>query len=74
MDFSKILSELHNELDRTEEAIVALERLVASKEKRRGRPPKWLQAVRQTQHAGSSNGNAAGDIAERGNSARAKSL
>ncbi len=53
VDLPKILSELHDELTRTEQAIAALERLVASKEKRRGRPPKWLQAVRQKQQTGS---------------------
>jgi hypothetical protein len=43
MDILKIVAELHAERQQVEEAIVVFERLaVATRGKRRGRPPKWL--------------------------------
>jgi hypothetical protein len=42
MDVSKILTELREERQQIEEAIVSLERLVRGRGKRRGRPPAWL--------------------------------
>jgi hypothetical protein len=43
MDLQKMIAELRTERDRLDQAILALERLVAGKQKRRGRPPKLLQ-------------------------------
>jgi hypothetical protein len=42
MDLNRMISELQAERERLDQAILALERLSASKGKRRGRPPKWL--------------------------------
>jgi len=42
MDLKKLIAELEAERERLTVAILALERLVANKGKRRGRPPKWL--------------------------------
>jgi hypothetical protein len=39
-----MLVELRSERDRLAEAILALERLAAGGQKRRGRPPKWMAA------------------------------
>ena len=49
MDVKKLLDELRFERDLVEDAILNLERLRASGAKRRGRPPKWLQAARAHQ-------------------------
>jgi hypothetical protein len=46
MDVTKILNVLRGERERIEEAILSLERLVAGKGKRRGRPPTWLKNLR----------------------------
>ncbi len=43
MDLHKMIAELATERDRLDEAILALERLSASKARRRGRPPSWLK-------------------------------
>jgi hypothetical protein len=45
MDVSKILTELREERQQIEEAIVSLERLARGRGKRRGRPPAWLAEV-----------------------------
>jgi hypothetical protein len=42
MDVIKMLQELRSEREQVEEAILALERLVSGRGRRRGRPPKWL--------------------------------
>jgi len=42
MDITKMLVELHEELDRIDEAILMFSRLAAGAPKRRGRPPKLL--------------------------------
>jgi len=42
MDIAKILAELREEREQIEEAILTLERLVAGRGRRRGRPPAWL--------------------------------
>ena len=42
MDYVKLLSELREESSHILQAIDAIERLVRSNGKRRGRPPKWL--------------------------------
>jgi hypothetical protein len=47
MDILKMLSELREERDRLSEAILTIERLAAgSHQKRRGRPPKWMAAIK----------------------------
>ena len=45
MDVSRILAELHQELVRVDAAIASLEGLAAGT-RRRGRPPRWLKAIR----------------------------
>lgn len=48
MDVSKILTELRDERQQIEEAIVSLERLARGRGRRRGRPPSWLADVTPT--------------------------
>lgn len=43
MDVNKILSELRQERERIEDAIISLERLAQRQGKRRGRPPAWMK-------------------------------
>jgi hypothetical protein len=43
MDLLRMISELQAEKQRLDEAIEALERLSAGKNRRRGRPPRWLK-------------------------------
>jgi hypothetical protein len=45
MDVSKILTELRDERQQIEEAILSLERLARGRGKRRGRPPSWMSEV-----------------------------
>src|SRR5579871_6373276 len=45
MDVVKILAELREEQAQVAEAIMSLERLIRSREPRRGRPPAWLTVV-----------------------------
>ena len=45
MDVSKILSELRQEREQIEEAIMSLERLARGRGRRRGRPPAWLAGM-----------------------------
>jgi hypothetical protein len=47
MDVGKILSDLRQERDQLEEAILSLERLARGQGKRRGRPPAWLAEAQQ---------------------------
>jgi hypothetical protein len=42
MDVSKILTELRDERQQIEEAIISLERLARGRGRRRGRPPSWM--------------------------------
>ena len=42
-----MLTELRAERDQLAEAILVLERLAAGRGKRRGRPPKWMTAVKR---------------------------
>jgi hypothetical protein len=42
MDVSKILTELREERQQIEEAIISLERLARGRGRRRGRPPAWI--------------------------------
>ena len=44
MDVTKILTELKEERQQLEEAILSLERLARGRGRRRGRPPAWLTA------------------------------
>jgi hypothetical protein len=46
MEIQKMLAELRAERDQLNEAIITLERLAAGRDKRRGRPPKWMAAVK----------------------------
>ena len=45
MDINKMLTELREERERIDEAILTLERLARSRGQRRGRPPAWLKEV-----------------------------
>ena len=45
MDVSKILTELREERQQIEEAILSLERLARGRGKRRGRPPSWMSEI-----------------------------
>ena len=45
MDVSKILTELRDERQQIEEAILSLERLARGRGRRRGRPPAWMSGV-----------------------------
>jgi hypothetical protein len=47
MDTNNMLAELRAERDKLAEAILVLERLVAGRGKRRGRPPAWMTAVKR---------------------------
>ena len=47
MDVLKMLTELRNEREQIEEAIVTLERLARGRGRRRGRPPAWLSALKK---------------------------
>jgi uncharacterized protein YjcR len=42
MDVSKILTDLREERQQIEEAIISLERLARGRGRRRGRPPSWM--------------------------------
>ena len=44
MDVLKILTELRQEREQLEEAILSLERLARGRGRRRGRPPAWMAA------------------------------
>jgi len=48
MDILKIVSDLRQERERINEAIVVLERLAAQSVKRRGRPPAWMATAGNT--------------------------
>lgn len=43
MDVNKILSDLRQEREQIEDAIISLERLARGRGKRRGRPPAWMK-------------------------------
>ena len=46
MGLVRALAELHKELKDLDRSISALERLISGQQPRRGRPPKWLAAMR----------------------------
>lgn len=50
-DFTTMLNQLRSEREGLDEAILAIERLAAGGKKRRGRPPKWMQAIRSAEPA-----------------------
>ena len=56
MDINKMLAELRAERETIEEAILAIERLVAGRGKRRGRPPAWLAARRNREQPADASG------------------
>lgn len=43
MDVNKILTDLRQEREQIEDAIISLERLARGRGKRRGRPPAWMK-------------------------------
>lgn len=45
MDVTKILTELRQEREQIEEAIMSLERLARGRGRRRGRPPAWMAGL-----------------------------
>ena len=47
MDVTKMLTELRQEREQIEEAIMTLERLARGRGGRRGRPPAWMQAIKR---------------------------
>lgn len=47
MDVLKMLTELRQEREQIEEAIMTLERLARGRGRRRGRPPAWMQAIKR---------------------------
>ena len=51
MDVNKILSELRQEREQIEDAIISLERLARGRGKRRGRPPSWMKEAAERKKA-----------------------
>jgi hypothetical protein len=47
MDIVKMLAQLRQEREQIGEAIAVLERLGYGRGKRRGRPPKWMTAIKK---------------------------
>jgi hypothetical protein len=47
MDVIKMLTDLRQEREQIEEAIVTLERLARGRGRRRGRPPAWMSAIKR---------------------------
>lgn len=45
MDVAKILSDLRDERQQIEEAILSLERIARGRGNRRGRPPAWMSEI-----------------------------
>jgi hypothetical protein len=60
MDIGKILQELRQEHEQLGEAILSLERLSMGGVKRRGRPPAWLAALKDTTEPKRGRGRPAG--------------
>lgn len=66
MDVGKILTELRDERQQIEEAILSLERLARGRGRRRGRPPAWMSEIAAKQRGrppGSKNKTAEADAA-----------
>ncbi|HEX8985144.1 MAG TPA: hypothetical protein VF767_06930 [Bryobacteraceae bacterium] len=69
MDVSKILTELKEERQQIEEAILSLERLARGRGRRRGRPPAWMSEItakRRGRPPGSKNKAAGAGAAPKG--------
>jgi hypothetical protein len=69
MDVSKILTELKEERQQIEEAILSLERLARGRGRRRGRPPSWMAEItvkRRGRPPGSKNKTLAAGAAPKG--------
>src|SRR6476646_6613077 len=69
MDVGKILSELREERQQIEEAILSLERLARGRGRRRGRPPAWMSEMttkRRGRPPGSKNKVAAAGASPKG--------
>ncbi len=47
MDVAKILTDLRQEREQLEEAILSLERLARGRGRRRGRPPAWMSEIKR---------------------------
>ena len=47
MDINKMLAEIRQERDQLDEVIAVLQRLATGQTRRRGRPPKWMTAVKR---------------------------
>jgi len=47
MDVAKMLTELRQEREHIEEAILTLERLAQGRGRRRGRPPAWMTEIKR---------------------------
>jgi hypothetical protein len=47
MNIGKMLEELKTERDGIDQAIAVLARIASGREKRRGRPPKWMSPVKR---------------------------
>lgn len=47
MDVTRMLTDLRQEREQIEEAIISLERLARGRGKRRGRPPAWMTEVKK---------------------------
>ncbi|HWZ33103.1 MAG TPA: hypothetical protein VNX18_17295 [Bryobacteraceae bacterium] len=47
MDVLKMLTDLRQEREQIEEAIMTLERLARGRGRRRGRPPAWMSAIKR---------------------------
>ncbi len=61
MDTTKMLTELRQERESIEEAILVLERLARGRGRRRGRPPAWLlEARKRATGKGGGKGRASG--------------
>jgi len=52
MDVNKMLTELRQEREQIEEAIIILERLARGRGKRRGRPPLWMSQAAPVKRRG----------------------
>ena len=48
MDILKMLADLRDEREQIEQAIVVIERMAQGRGKRRGRPPAWMSAMKDT--------------------------
>jgi hypothetical protein len=51
MDVNKILTDLRQEREQIEDAIISLERLARGRGKRRGRPPAWMKEAEDRRQA-----------------------